>query len=155
MKLDILEEISQRRDYKLVNVWGCYTCFNDRDPLADYVTAYCDNGIHQRCTKDHITKPHRVCNRCGTNYPLKKQFCDPCEYRLTQIVTFEREIEKCNEEIEELRYKSRKRKTPNSTFLKEIDSLIQKGRELEDILEEINNSKPLHTGAGVITRIVR
>jgi hypothetical protein len=121
-----LEERSERRDYKLPAVFGCYRCFNNQDKMWSYVTIFVHEGVRQKCGMGHINEIHRKCSRCGTNYPLYVDYCHPCEERITEIILREKLILQCDEKIEEIKKLIRKKLTDKKFGEGEIEIITHK-----------------------------
>ena len=137
-----LEEVSLRRDYSLIAKFGCWKCWNEGEKMWYFTTIFLHEGIKQVCTKKHITQVHKVCTRCSINYPLKVNFCPPCEKRVEDIIRLEKKILDCEERIEETKRKARKKEIIQEYSEVLISTFVQQKYNFELDLEELVNAKP-------------
>lgn len=135
-----LEERSERRDYKLPAVFGCWVCFNKEDRNFDFVNILVHEGVNQICMERHITNIHRQCTRCGTNYPLYVDTCPPCEERITQIIFMEKSIVECDENLDEARRQLRKKQITEEQYKLDIKALNEIKEKFTNGLKELNQA---------------
>lgn len=95
--VDILQERTKRRDYRLKIIWGCRDCNSKVNIFLhrtkdDIIKGW--RNIKQICyLNHHITRPIKQCTVCNRLYSLEEFDCPECEVEIAKLTDLELLIE--------------------------------------------------------------
>jgi hypothetical protein len=146
---DELLEIQKRRDYKLVYVFtncpipGCGKKTVMLLHSTEYDLQFNRKNIKQWCGwiehggGNHLSRPHKTCNKCGSNYEIEAVTCINCEPRIKERTRWELEIESAQIERNRLGRHLKKGKITDAGYtrkIQDLESRIEKAKqELENM----------------------
>lgn len=141
---DELAEIQKRRDYRLVFVFtdcpipGCGRKTVMLLHSTEYDLKFNRKNIKQWCGWDrgdggnHLSRPHKKCTKCGSNYEIEAMTCINCEPRIIEKTRWELVIESSEIEKNRLGRHLKKGKINDANYtrkIQDLDSKIEKAKQ--------------------------
>lgn len=129
-----LEEIVERRNYKLKIDWACRNCNSKTDMVGCvlpgekcYIDRKCqvtwDDILHKKCRKcGLVERPIITCQKCQTSYKFGELGCGNCDVEIEMMIDLQDSLHIIQEQIR----KDRRKKNDVTDLESNINSLYER-----------------------------
>ncbi|MGI0022530.1 MAG: hypothetical protein ACRD9Q_06690 [Nitrososphaeraceae archaeon] len=145
-----IEDITPRRDYKLVYVFGCISCVGSKYEnlhttiflhRTDEDIKSMASNVYQKCGQGHITRPFKRCTKCHKVYTVEDIICVVCEQGVIDIAKCEVLIENRLKDVSRLNKQFKRKKIQEAEYSDKLTAYYEEINSAQKELDKMEETK--------------